>query len=255
MGVFLVVGSVVGVSFGQANKLQDLMNTNAASGETQLESRGYELHHTSKDDDGSWTYWWNQEKDECVAFLTSDGMYRKVIDVPDKDCGHKDGLGTGSKIAIALAAAAGTIGVAALAHKSHDHDDDNHWEDHGRESEFERGYRDGLYNHSYHNWNNAREYSSGYSKGVVERRNQTSYHSGWGGYRQHVNVSDLRGDRASSGESQIQRRGFRNVNTYKVGEYSYQTWYNGNSRQCVKVIVHDGKFWSVNDNVSSPFCR
>lgn len=253
--IITIVSSFTIFGFGQAKTLQDLVGGNAGSGETQLASRGYEVHHVTKDEDGSWTYWWNDDKDECVSILTNDGLYRKVMDVPDSDCGHKDGLSTGSKVAIALGAAAAAVGVAAIAHRSHDHDDDSHWEDSGRESDYERGYRDGLYNQSYHNWSNSRDYSSGYSKGVGERRHQTNYHSGWGGYRPHTNVNDLTGQRASSGESQMQSRGFRNLNTFKTGEYSYQTWQNSGSRQCVQIIVHDGRYWSVRDNVSSPFCR
>lgn len=252
--LFVAIG-FVGSAFGQANHLQDLVGTRGSSGEAELEKRGYAVDHVTKDEDGAWGYWWNHSKNECVMVLTFDGKYSKIMDAEDTDCGHKPGLGKGSKVAIALAAAAAGIGVAAVAHKAHNHDDDRHWEDSNQEADYERGYRDGMYNQSYHNWSNSSQYSSGYAAGVGERRHQTSYSSGWGGFRTYQNVRDLQGSRASGAESQMQSRGFRNMNTYKAGDASYQTWYNGGTRQCIQVIVSDGRYESVNDIGSSPYCR
>ncbi|MBK6749786.1 MAG: hypothetical protein KA956_01870 [Pyrinomonadaceae bacterium] len=255
LGVLLLTAIFAVTGFAQADKLTDLVDTKAAGGETELETRGYEHHHTSKDENGSWSYWWNSSKKKCVMVLTTDGKYSKIDDAEKEDCGKKSGLSTTSKVAIAIAAAAAIGGTAAIVHKAHDHDDDRHWEDGNRESEYERGHRDGLYNTSYHNWNNSRDYSSGYASGVRERNNNTSYHSGWGGYRPHVNVKDLQGDRASGAENAMNSRGFQNRNTYKVGDASYQIWFNGNSRQCVQVIVSDGRYENVRDIGSSPYCR
>lgn len=250
-GVFLLVAGV----FGQADALKDLVDSRAAAGETELENRGYEHHQTAKDDDGSWTYWWNTSKKKCVMVLTYDGRYTKINDAEKEDCGKKSGLSTGSKVAIAIAAAAAIGGTAAIVHKAHDHDDDRHWDNPQYESDYERGYRDGLYNSSYHNWSNSSQYVSGYQSGVIARRGQTSYSSGWGGYRPHQYVNDLQGSRASGAESAMQSRGFRNVNTYKDGDASYQIWWNGNSRQCVQVIVSDGRYENVRDIGSSRYCR
>lgn len=246
---------LVGSALGQADALKDLIGGRASSGETEMENRGYVLNHTTKDDEGSWTYWWNGSKKKCVGVLTSEAMYTRIFDTEAPDCGQKTGMSNGTKAAIAIGAAAAAIGVAAAVHRAHDHDDDKHWENSTYESDYERGYRDGLYNNSYHNWSNSGQYGSGYGAGVRARRHQTSYSSGWGGYSQHVYVLDLIGSRASGGETQMQSRGFRNAITYKAGEYVYQTWYNGSSRQCVQVIVYDGKYWSVKDNENSPYCR
>jgi len=279
VGIVLIVAMFVVSGFAQADSLKDLVSSRAAGGETELENRGYEHHHTAKDENGSWSYWWNSNKKKCVMVLTSDGRYTRIDDAEKEDCGKKSGMSTGSKVAIAIAAAAAIGGTAAIVHKAHDHDDDNPWDDgnrksdfesghreglpntthqkrqNPREKEFERGYRDGLYNTSYHNWNNSRDYSSGYSAGVRERNNNTSYHSGWGGYRPHIYVNDLQGSRAAGAESTMQSRGFRNVNTFKAGDASYQIWFNGSSRQCVQVIVSDGRYENVKDIGSSPYCR
>lgn len=254
-GVLLLTAIFTVSGFAQADTLKDLVDSKAAGGETELENRGYEHHHTAKDENGSWSYWWSSTKKKCVMVLTSDGRYTKIDDAEKEDCGKKGGLSTTSKVAIAVAAAAAIGGTAALVHKAHDHDDDKHWDDGNRETEFERGHRDGLYNTSYHNWNNSRDYSSGYSAGVRERNNNTWYHSGRGGYQPHVYLNDLQGSRASGAESSMRSRGFRNVNTFKSGDASYQIWFNGVSRQCVQVIVSDGRYENVRDIGSSPYCR
>lgn len=197
LGVLVLTAMFTVSGFAQADALKDLIDARAAGGETELENRGYEHHHTAKDDSGSWSYWWSSNKKKCVMVLTSDGRYTQIKDAEKEDCGKKSGMSTTNKIAIAIAAAAAIGGTAAIIHKAHDHDDDKHWEDGNRESEFERGHRDGLYNMSYHNWNNSREYSSGYASGVRKRNNNTSYHSGWGGYKPHAYVNDLIGARAA----------------------------------------------------------
>lgn len=255
LGIFALTAIFAVSGIAQADALKDLVDTRAAAGETELENRGYEHHHTAKTDAGSWSYWWNSSKKKCVMVLTADGRYSKIKDAENEDCGKKSGMSTGTKIAIALAAAAAVGGTAAIIHKAHDHDDEKHWDDNNHEAEYERGYRDGLYSTTYHNWNSTKEYSSGYSAGARQRNNNTNYRSGWGGYHPHVYVNDLQGDRASGAENAMRTRGFQNRNTYKVGDASYQVWWNGNTRQCVQVIVSDGRYENVRDIGSSPYCR
>ena len=76
---------------------------------------------------------------------------------------------------------------------------------------------------------------------------------GWNGDR--VDVSDLVGARASSGESQLQSRGFRNVDGFKTGTTSYTIWWRGRSSQCVQVATADGRYDSVMEIESHPKCR
>ena len=58
-------------------------------------------------------------------------------------------------------------------HKSHHRDDRKYNEE--ETADFERGYRDGLYNNSFHNYGDNRDYSDGYNRGVDERRQQSTY--------------------------------------------------------------------------------
>ncbi|HQZ98111.1 MAG TPA: hypothetical protein PLP21_17450 [Pyrinomonadaceae bacterium] len=242
-------------TFGQADTLKDLVGSRAGAAESDLESRGYALNHTSKEESAVWTYWWNSSKKKCVMVKTDEGRYVRINDAEPADCGQKSGLSTGQKVAIALAAAAAVGGTAAIVHKAHHHDDDKHFEDANQESDYERGFRDGQYNSTYHNWNNSTQYSSGYSAGVRQRREETSHSSGWGGYQPHQYVNDLVGSRASGAESSMQQRGFSNKNTFKMGDASYQIWWNTSTRQCIQVIVSDGRYESVKDIGSSPYCR
>jgi hypothetical protein len=250
----LIVLVASAAAFGQAKDLTDLVGSRAAGGETELEKRGYTNTGGSKDDTSSWTYWWNSKNKKCVTVRTEDGKYASITDTVPPDCGHKTGLSSGDKAAIAVGAAAAAIGVAAIVHKAHDHKDGRHWEDERWESEYDRGYRDGLYNNTYHDWNNTDQYRDGYKDGSKQRRREIPYSSGWGGNQPHVYLLDLIGVRGSAAESTIRSRGFRNVNTMKLGDASYQIWYSGNTNQCVRVIVIDGKYDSIHDT-NSPYCR
>lgn len=235
--------------------VSDLIGSKAAGGETQLENRGYtDAGSGTKDDTSSYTYWWNTKSKKCITVRTEDGRYKSIIGTVPQDCGHKAGLSTGDKTAIAVAAAAAAIGVAAVVHRSHDHDDNKHWDNNDWEANYERGYRDGLYNNSYHDWTGSAQYASGYQVGVKQRKREIPYSSGFGGNQAHTYILDLIGVRGSAAESTIQSRGFRNVNTMQLGDASYQIWFNRNSNQCVRVIVIDGKYNSISDT-NSPYCR
>lgn len=64
-----------------------------------------------------------------------------------------------------------------------------------------------------------------------------------------VGLGDLVGARGSSGESELQRRGYENVGGRKGDDRSYTYWWNERSRQCVTVAAMDGRFASI---TSSP---
>ncbi|MEK7855520.1 MAG: hypothetical protein AAB288_05480 [Acidobacteriota bacterium] len=70
-----------------------------------------------------------------------------------------------------------------------------------------------------------------------------------------VDVSDLVGARASSGQSELRSRGFRNVDTFKTGNTSYTIWWRRSSGQCIQVATADGRFDSVSDIGSHPRCN
>lgn len=238
------------------NDLTDLVGAKGRDGETQLESRGYTLQHASKSDEGSYTYWWSASKKSCVRVLTSDGRYEKIKTVGNADCGQKDAggnSGTNNAAGIAVGAAA-LLGVLALSHKSHNRDDKDY--DERQSAQFERGYRDGLYNHSYHNYENTREYSDGFSKGVKQRGHESSYRSDnpyqyRGGYQSHVNVSDMVHRDTSYAWRELERRGFRLAGERKLSSDKYQWFYwNPSTRQCLDIHTRGNEVRSVADTAA-----
>jgi hypothetical protein len=117
-------------------------------------------------------------KSSCIRVTTRDGRYQALIDVDPSDCGQtkkESGMSDGAKVAVGAAA---LLGIAALAHKSHHRDDRNFSEQ--QTADFERGYRDGLYNNSFNSRGGSGEYSDGYNQGVSERSQQSGYRYGSG---------------------------------------------------------------------------
>lgn len=61
-------------------------------------------------------------------------------------------------------------------------------------------------------------------------------------------LSDLVGIRASSGESEMLSRGYKNIRTERSGDRIWHYWYNGNSNSCVTVAVYDGRYDAITDS-------
>lgn len=238
--------------------VRDLVDARGSSGEQQMLARGYVNTGGSKSHTGSYTYWWNAKAQECVTVLTSDGRYKAITTSPAVDCGHqnvekKHDDGTGAAIAVGAAA---LIGVIALSHKSHHHEDGKHQATAPAEASYERGYRDGLYGTSYHNYGDERSYSSGYSAGVDQRNHETSYRPRYdrGGYGSHQPVSDLAYQDWSWAKEQLGNRGFRRVSKEDGAGELYAVYYNDSTRQCVNVTVRDQRTTDVS-NISPQACR
>lgn len=221
------------------NDLSDLVDARGRDAESQMEGRGYVSHHTSKSDDAAYTYWWNSRDKRCVRVRTRDGRYEQIKTVGNSDCGQRDN--SGSKAAAVAVGAAALLGLAALVSKSHHREDRDL--DERQTAQFERGYRDGLHNQPFHNYENSNEYSDGYTKGVDQRRQETSYRSdsgSRGGNRSHVNVSDLSNRETTYSWGQLEQRGFKLANdrTLSGGEFQALYW-NDRTRQCVEVLSRD----------------
>jgi hypothetical protein len=259
-----------------AGDLRDLVGARAAGGETQMEERGWVSTSAHKGAASSYVYWWNGRDKSCVRVATRDGRYDQITDTSATDCGQKSG---GGDKAAAIAGAAALLGVIALASKSH-HRNDQDYNSSNDYADFERGHRDGLYNHPYSNSGNNQRYADGYQSGVDERGHQSSYRpeyrnyqgNGWsgnngannggggggwsGGGGQQAGFNDLVGSRAAGAQSELGRRGFRMVDTFQSGSNGSGTiWWNGGSRQCLQMITADGRADSINDIQTHPRCR
>lgn len=240
--------------------VRDLVGARGPGGEDALQQRGYTHIKTEKGDDRAWSYWWNASRKQCLSIVVMDGRFDTITDSPAVDCNQKASANSTATAVAAGVAAAALIGALALSHKSHNHDGNEHYDDDKSEAAYERGYRDGLYNQSYHNYDRSDPYARGYEAGVQQRSHETSYrddhHAGnSAGYRASVDVSDLNGIRASSADSEMQNRGFANVDGLKSGTTSYTIWYNRQTRQCAQMGVADGRVVNLVDTHKSPNCR
>ncbi|MDG5749084.1 hypothetical protein P8Q88_12945 [Qipengyuania sp. XHP0207] len=236
----------------KASQLVDINGTMGRDAEYQLQQRGFSHVSTHKNEMGyASSYWWDEADDDCVQVEVYNGRVETIQDASDQDCGHHTGsAGT----AVAAVAGAAILG-ALLSHKSHHHEDGNHHSDRDSEMQYERGYTDGLHNAAYHNYDRSDAYSNGYSAGVQQRNANLSHHHGQGGYRQAAQFKDLRDARAAGGMSELERRGFRQVDNFTSGNTRYSIQWRPQSRQCVQVTIADGRFYDIRDIGQHTNCR
>ncbi len=270
LSVALIVAACLfatAVSASTPRDLNDLVGEKASHADPQIQRRGYVHIDTQRGGkNNSWGMWWSPSHRECATVAYEHGRVKAITSSPPADCNqdayHTSYSDNDEDNAAGAALAIGAVAlIAALSssHKSHNHDDGQHYSDQDSEQEFERGYRDGLHNHHYDNFNGASSYSDGYNSGVEQRDHNTSYreHSGRNdrGYRQTVSYSDLEGARASSADNELENRGFRNVDGFKVASTSYTIWYNGSTSQCLQMTVADGKALDISEIGQHPTCR
>ncbi len=238
----------------KANQLSSISGSLGRDAESALQSRRFTHISTHKSDSGFInSYWWKAQSKDCVNVEIYDGRVMTINDATAGDCGHSSGGGDAAA-AVAVVAGAAILG-ALLSHKSHHHENDRHLEDAQAEQQYERGYTDGMHNASYHNYDRSDAYSNGYTAGVSERNANLSHHSGRGGYRSYAQINDLNGARAAGGMSELERRGFRQVDNFATGNTRYSIQWQPQSRQCVQVTIADGKLYDVRDIGQHPKCR
>lgn len=229
--------------------LRHLIDERASFAENDMKNLGYVNTGGSSSSNGVYTYWWNQNQNECVCVRTTDGRYASITSTSAIDCNHDvhvsgDKKNTGAAVAVGAAAAA-IIGAAILSNKSHHHKDNQHYNDHNTEAAFEQGYRDGLYNKPYHNSfkgnDQTRAYSDGYEAGVDQNHSETTHHSNHGGYREHFNINHLRGENVDNVNAELKRNGFRMTDTNDVADGQYmEWWYQQQTRQCYMLEYNFG---------------
>ena len=224
----------------------DLVGARGAGGETQLEQRGYTFVDVTKGDERAYANWWNGGRKRCITVVTYDGRYERIDKASPSDCKQKSG-DNGTAVAVAVGAAA-LIGALALAHKSHHHDNGEHGGNAQQEAAYDRGYRDGLYNYPYHNYDRSDYYSQGYQVGVQQREYDGSYRpgQGGGGYREDVYVEDLIGQARSYSEAELPRRGFTQIETYTTnGDGRFTTYWRQVSKQCISVNTRNARVYDI----------
>lgn len=61
-----------------------------------------------------------------------------------------------------------------------------------------------------------------------------------------ADVSDLVGARGSSGETQLEARGYHHVTTNTVRDTKWSFWWSDRKRQCISVATTDGRYAAIN---------
>lgn len=233
----------------KANRLQSITGMDAWGAERALKDRGFKHISSHKNSRGyTYSYWWDDADDNCVRAEVYNDTVETLMDATDKDCNHSGGS-TGA----AVGAVAGlAIPGALLASKSHHREGKDYNEE--QTGAFDRGYKDGLHNAAYHNYDRSDAYSHGYEKGVDERQANLSHHHNRGGYYQTVRYNDLQGARAAGATEELGRRGFRQVDNFTSGNTRYGIYSRRESNQCLQVTFADGRIYDIRDIGQHPRC-
>ena len=222
--------SVTTTSFGQdkAQGLQDLIGARGSSAERELENKGFYHIKTEKTSGNNiYSYWWSNSQKKCVFYNLNDGKVFSVRNTLPSDCNKSTSTNRSGY-------------HSKYNSRAHHYPNQTHYSNDSHNYAFDQGFNDGLHNKSYHNiYNDSNEknaYDKGYGSGVGQRNRNTSYHSGYGGYKAHVQVNDLNDWLAESAYDVLGKRGFiQNKRTNKSGKV-YILWYNRSADQCIRTI-------------------
>jgi hypothetical protein len=203
--------------------------------------------------DSSIGYWWSSRREQCIAATTKDGRFSSILEQPESMCG-KDG-------------------------STHGRDDDDRR--HGsriddlddlkgmRASSGERELEDLGYHHR--NTVKVKDNSIAYwwspkrqrciavttkdgrydsiadqpeSMCDDDRADSGRHHGG-----RNSGVDDLVGMRASSGEQELEDRGYKFVNSSKGSDRIWANWWNRSDHKCITVVTKDGRYDSITDTL------
>ncbi len=214
-GVTLVLMVSVTLKAQTPREFTDLVGEKAAYIDQDMGKRGYMHIKTEKSGYDSYTYWWNDNVGKCVVVRTSDGRIASVADAMALSCNKEDNRGGGN----------------------------------AQDRAYDKGFSDGLYNVSYHNYYSSNvekeAYSNGYTEGVAERSSRTSHHSGQGGYQPYVATDHLVGKSTDEAFRSLQSGGFVKQNERTQNGRKRVNWYNSRTGQCIKTILDNGRIFKV----------
>lgn len=211
----------------QAQDFSNLTNRSTKEAANELNNNGYSHIHTEQSGSDKWDYWWNANSQDCVVGHTQGWNYQTLHNSTKLDCEkYADSKGSDNKAALGAAAGvAALVGIAALIHHNkHKNDSNNDNNDN--------------YNNNYSNYDN-----NGYDNDRYS--NNQNWHDNHHQQGYYVKVADLIGIKASSGESELENRGFVNLDGSKGWHRSYTTWWNEDARECVEVTTRDGRYSNV----------
>lgn len=74
------------VAKAQTTGLEDMVGARAGQGEQELQRRGYANIRSEKGDDRAYSYWWNDDRRQCVTIATMNGRYDSIQPTTPPDC-------------------------------------------------------------------------------------------------------------------------------------------------------------------------
>lgn len=247
------------ISAGAANnEFQYLAGKNINLSHNAFESQGYKKVHNETVDNQNQVVWWNADQKDCVVSNEKLGIVSTVYDVSKSDCDpYISSNGASTAVGI-IAGVAAIAGIAALVnhnkHKNQDRENDAR-----NAEEYDQGFNDGQNNYRRYG-SHSEAYNNGFDAGREERNNRGTYNQ-YGNYNKnhnynnyshrsnnarYIKVADLMGVRASSGESELQSRGFEIAGGNKGWHNSYVNWVNYDAQECVSVTTSNGRFQTLN---------
>lgn len=164
----VIGGGLPAVPAAAMGQERDLVGARASSGESEMQSRGYRVAKTQ----GLTQYWWHDGRKVCVRTDTYDGRYQNVTSASSGDCGKGS---NGGDVAAGVIAGAAVVGLIAALSSHHKNSNDAHRND-THDSEYQRGYQDGLYGASYDR-NDSEGYHEGFMAGESEAQNRRASNS------------------------------------------------------------------------------
>lgn len=179
-----------------------------------LRDLGYSESRKHSEGGNDWVYYHNKNASQpCIGIASRGGRVTASSGFAESECHHGNDAGA----AVAGVAVAALLGAALLGHHDKHHKDGKHHSNQQHEADYERGYRDGMHNGQFINYDHSQYYSDGYAAGSREREN--SLHSNR--YHHHAKQRDSnhRADYASAcarEAAQYWRLPMGSVTTYDV---------------------------------------
>lgn len=207
-----------------------------------LKERGFEFKADKDQGNTRHTYWWSDENDNCLHVRSISGVVVGVEDASDGDCKE----GSGGKTAAVIGAVAGAALIGALlAGKKKDKDHNAKYTTQDERDFYDSGFYDGSHGNAFHNPRGSSAYVDGYAEGSKHRETHES----------KVSFNDLTNARAAGGMTQMENRGFTQVDNFTSGNTRYSIQWRPQSSQCVQITIADGRFKDLRDIGQHPKCR
>ena len=258
----------LGAQAASTSHLDDLIDMRASSGEHQLEERGYTYKNTVKVSSSSITYWWSEDREQCIAVTTKEGRYSAIMNQPSTVCGnsssshsrdnkhdhdnrheqdrhehnrHSNDLDS----IVGLRASTGESELKDLGYfhrstKTLGSSKVSYWWSPQKQNCIAVTTKDGKYA-SYANHQNNKFCDD-------ENTDEARHHSERHNANNSNDIQNLVGGRASGGERVLESHGYEFIKSQKCPDRICGFWWNKSQHKCLTVVTFDGKYETITDS-------